>query len=251
MSRRVPFQRADQLINFPITFSMVRMFSSASGRFEGNDLSSLLEQNKAWAAGVREELPTFFEELSDQQSPKILWVGCSDSRVPANQIVGLMPGEVFVHRNIANVVNHVDMNFLSVLQYAVEVLKVRHVIVCGHYGCGGVRAAMGNQQFGLIDNWLRNIKDTYHENCGKLDAIGSAKEKEDLMVELNVAKSVYNVCRTTIAQNAWANGQPLYVHGWCYRLTDGIIRDLKLEINGADQVEGVYNMVISKKTPEV
>jgi len=186
--------------------------------------------------------PNFFTGLTHQQTPQILWIGCSDSRVPANQITGLQPGEVFVHRNIANCVLNTDFNCLSVLSYAVEVLRVRHVIVCGHYGCGGVLAAMGNEQFGLIDNWLRNIKDVYSANREKLEELKDMKKKGELLVELNVARSVENVCHTTIIQNAWTKGQELEVHGWCYRLEDGILRDLNLNVSNPEQIYDIFKI---------
>ncbi|ORZ34642.1 carbonic anhydrase [Catenaria anguillulae PL171] len=211
-----------------------------------NTLPELLKANKTWAANMVKLDPNFFANLANQQSPQLLWIGCSDSRVPANQIINLAPGEVFVHRNIANVVNHGDLNALSVLQYAVDVLKVKHVIVTGHYGCGGVAASMTNQQFGLIDNWLRTIKDVYQANEAKLDALKDPKAKLDLMVELNVANSVRNVCATTIVQNAWKRGQELSVHGWCYRLEDGVIRDLDICISQPEQISRIYNVMSGK-----
>jgi len=207
-----------------------------------SSLGKLLEANKSWASATAKKNPTFFKKLADQQTPQLLWIGCSDSRVPANQIVNLAPGEVFVHRNIANVVVHTDINCLSVIQYAVDVLQVKHIIVCGHYGCGGVIAAMRNKQFGLIDNWLRNIKDVCKKHIDKLDAIEDPTKKADLLCELNVANSVGHVCATTIVQNAWARGQELSVHGWCYRIDDGIIRDLNLCISGMDAMEKIYWM---------
>jgi carbonic anhydrase len=185
--------------------------------------------------------PEFFVELAKEQTPPYLWIGCSDSRVPANQIVGLTPGEVFVHRNVANVVSHTDLNCLSVVQYAVEVLKVRHIIVCGHYGCGGVRAALEDVPLGLIDNWLRLIKDVYHSSELK----GSDAEPDkiaDRMCEINVAAQVRNVCHTTIVQDAWRRGQPLSVHGWVYSLGDGLLKDLNLCISTPDQLDAIYRM---------
>ncbi|HNI37233.1 MAG TPA: carbonate dehydratase, partial [Pseudomonadales bacterium] len=181
-------------------------------------LPNLFENNRNWAESIKKIHPDFFRELSEQQSPEYLWIGCSDSRVPANEIVGLMPGEVFVHRNVANVVVHTDLNCLSVLQYAVEVLKVKHVMVVGHYGCGGVRAAMSNQKFGLIDNWLRNIKDIYRQHHEKLETIADEEQRVNLLCELNVVEQVNNVCSTTIVQDAWDRGQELAVHGWIYSL---------------------------------
>ncbi|MDQ8205956.1 carbonate dehydratase [Coraliomargarita sp. SDUM461003] len=189
-------------------------------------LSKLLENNREWAQKTLSEDPEFFDKLSQQQSPEYLWIGCSDSRVPANQITGLMPGEVFVHRNIANVVVHTDLNLLSVLQYAVDVLKVRHVIVCGHYGCGGVKAAMGQQSHGLIDNWLRHIQDVqalYTEELKPLEG----EQKSDRMCELNVIAQANNLRRSTVLQDAWARGQEIDIHSWIYSLKDGQIRTLQ------------------------
>ncbi|MGJ8653646.1 MAG: carbonate dehydratase [Opitutaceae bacterium] len=189
-------------------------------------LAKLLLNNKAWAKKVVEEDPTFFDELSKQQSPEYLWIGCSDSRVPANQITGLMPGEVFVHRNIANVVVHTDLNLLSVLQYAVDVLKVKHVIVCGHYGCGGVRAAMGQTSFGLIDNWLRHIQDVEAFHITELTQLEEGA-KFDRMCELNVIAQAENLRRTSVLQDAWKRGQEVDIHAWIYSLEDGQIRTLQ------------------------
>lgn len=202
----------------------------------------MFENNRRWADEMLKKDPEFFEKLSKQQSPPYLWIGCADSRVPANQIVGLLPGEVFVHRNVANVVTHTDFNCLSVLQYAVEVLKVEHVIVCGHYGCGGVGAALADLPFGLIDNWLRHIKDVYEgsELANKPEL--SEKERQDALCELNVAAQVHNVCHTTIVQDAWAREQELSVHGWIYSLDDGLLRDLDLCISEPDQLSNIYRM---------
>jgi carbonic anhydrase len=202
----------------------------------------LLENNKTW---VREQLdldPTYFEKLSKGQSPDYLWIGCSDSRVPANQITGTEPGEVFVHRNIANMVVHSDMNMLSVLSYAVEVLKVKHVIVCGHYGCGGVIAAMKNQQFGLIDNWLRHIKDVYRYHHVELDAIEDENERARRFVEVNVQEQVHDLGKTSIVQNAWKRNQPLHIHGWVYDINDGLINDLKVTFTCTKDLHKVYHL---------
>ncbi len=188
-------------------------------------LPHLFEQNRAWAEQMVAEQPDFFETLARQQAPRYLWIGCADSRVPANEITGLLPGEMFVHRNVANVVVHTDLNCLAVLQYAVEVLKVEHVIVCGHFGCGGVRAACTNARFGLIDNWLRHVQDVAHAHRAVLDAIPDEDRRVDALCELNVAEQVLNVSRTTIVQEAWARGQALVLHGWVYRLHDGLLRD--------------------------
>ncbi|KAG0333070.1 hypothetical protein BG004_000990 [Podila humilis] len=209
----------------------------------------LLGQNKAWAIKTEQDRPGFFARLEEQQKPQVLWIGCSDSRVPANQIVNLDPGEIFVHRNIANVVTHTDMNLLSVLEYAVEVLKVRHIIVCGHYGCGGVAASLTQKQFGIIDNWLRNIKDLYTIHRKKFDQLpAGSKEQKDLLTELNVIQSALNVCHTSIVQKTWARGEKLSIHGWCYRLSDGVIRNLGLCVEGPGDVEEVYHVMENDKT---
>lgn len=189
---------------------------------------------------MKETDPEFFTRLSKQQSPEYLWIGCSDSRVPANEIVDMLPGEIFVHRNIANVVNHTDLNCLSVIQYAVDVLQVKHIIVCGHYGCGGVHAALGNQEYGLIDNWLRHIKDVYRLHKEKLDSIEDEKERVDHMCELNVIEQVANVCHTKIVQSAWSRGQNLAIHGWIYSIEDGILKDLNVCITNPDEIPGIY-----------
>lgn len=190
------------------------------------DLNRLLDQNKAWARGIKASDPDFFQSLAKQQTPQYLWIGCSDSRVPATQLVGMAPGEMFVHRNVANVVVHTDFNCLSVMQYAVDVLYVEHIIVCGHHGCGGVKAAMDNLQFGLIDNWLRHVQDVVHIHHDELLRIKDETERFNRLCELNVMEQVINVSRTTIVQNAWERGQELVVHGWIYGLEDGLLRDL-------------------------
>jgi carbonic anhydrase len=200
----------------------------------------LLQNNQQWAANAVKKDPEFFSKLLYSQKPEYLWIGCSDSRVPADQITGTRPGEIFVHRNIANMVVHSDMNMLSVLSYAVEVLKVKHIIVCGHYGCGGVMAAMGNQQFGLIDNWLRHIKDVYRYHHEELDAIADKDLRARRLVELNVIEQVHDLGKTSIVQNAWNNGQPLHIHGWVYDLADGIINDLNVNCTNADELHEVY-----------
>jgi len=179
----------------------------------------------AWAESIKKKDPEFFTRLSKQQAPEYLWIGCSDSRVPANQITNLQPGEVFVHRNIANVVVHTDLNCLSVLQFAVEILKVKHIIVCGHYGCGGIKAALENQEHGLIDNWLRHIKDVIRFNASKFDGLKHDKQL-DLLCELNVKEQVKNICNTTIVKNAWKQGKELSVHGWIYSIENGVLNDL-------------------------
>jgi carbonic anhydrase len=189
-------------------------------------LKPLFDNNRAWAERIEREQPGFFEQLSKQQNPEYLWIGCADSRVPANEIINLPPGEVFVHRNIANLVVHTDLNCLSVIQYAVAVLKVKHIIVCGHYGCGGVRAALEDDNHGLIDNWLRHIRDVYRFHRDTLDPIGDPDARRDRLCELNVIEQVSNVCNTTMVRDAWAAGQQLAVHGWIYRLEDGLLHDL-------------------------
>ena len=199
-------------------------------------LDGLFEKNREWANSVNTSDPEFFQKLAAQQNPEYLWIGCSDSRVPANQIVGLLPGEIFVHRNVANIVVHTDFNCLTVLQYAVDVLKVKHVIVVGHYGCGGIRAAYEDADNGLIDNWLRNIKDVLQRHRARIEAIADEEARLDLLCELNVMTQVSHVCHTTIAQNAWARGQQLTVHGWVYSISDGIIRDLKITRSGPEEV---------------
>src|SRR5215831_18313624 len=191
-------------------------------------LSQLFENNRAWAAETTRQDPDCFKRLVRQQEPQYLWIGCSDSRVPANQIVGLLPGEMFVHRNIANVVVHSDLNCLSALQFAVEVLRVRNVIVCGHYGCGGVLAALRDDRLGLIDNWLRHVQDVRSKHQTQLARLRGEKERHDRLCELNVIEQVVNVCRTTVVREAWARGQELVVHGWIYGLRDGLLRDLAM-----------------------
>lgn len=200
----------------------------------------LLEGNKKFIEGALAEDPQYFDKLANGQKPPILWIGCADSRVPANQITNTAPGEIFVHRNIANMVVHSDMNMLSVLDYAVNVLKVKHVIVTGHYGCGGVNAAMGNTQFGLIDNWLRHIKDVYRLHADELDAIENETERSNRLVELNVIENVNNLCKTSIVQNAWKNGQELSVHGWVYSLSTGLINDMKVSTSSNENMDAVF-----------
>jgi carbonic anhydrase len=202
----------------------------------------LLENNRAWAVSQNENNPRYFEDLAKGQNPEYLWIGCSDSRVPANQITGTKPGEIFVHRNIANMVVHTDMNLLSVLSYAVDVLKVKHIIVCGHYDCGGVLAAMGNKQYGLIDNWLRHIKDVYRYHYVELDAIEDMNERGRRFVELNVIEQVHDVGKTSIVQNAWKNDQPLHIHGWVYDLHDGLIKDLGVNFTCTKDLHSVYHL---------
>ncbi len=203
---------------------------------------SLLEGNKEWVATTLKEDPQYFDKLSAGQKPPVLWIGCSDSRVPANQITNTRPGDIFVHRNIANVVVHTDMNLLSVLDYSINVLEVQHVIVCGHYGCGGVNAALGNKQYGVIDNWLRNIKDTYRLYQDELEAITDEGKRSDRLVELNVIEGVYNVGKTSIVQNRWHAGKQLSLHGWVYSLKTGLINDLGVSSTGNDSMSSVFRM---------
>ncbi len=199
----------------------------------------LLQNNADWAAQKLEMNPDYFKNLSLKQSPEFLWVGCSDSRVPANEITGTDPGEIFVHRNIANMVVNTDLNFLSVLQYAVEVLHVKHIIVCGHYGCGGVIAAMGNNNNGLVDKWLRNIKEVYEKNHVELEAIRDTKQRGDRLVELNVMAQVHNLAKTSIVQKAWKN-RSLKIHGWVYGLDTGRVRDLDVMMHEIDDLEPIF-----------
>ncbi|MFP5470431.1 MAG: carbonate dehydratase [Bacteroidia bacterium] len=204
--------------------------------------NQLLKNNKAWVAQSLKEDPAFFDDLAAGQNPPVLWIGCSDSRVPANQITGTKPGEIFVHRNIANMVVHTDMSMLSVLDYAVNVLRVKHVIVCGHYGCGGVLAAMGNQQFGLIDNWLRHIKDVYRIYQRELDAIEDTVARGRRFVELNVEEQVFDLIKTSIVQNAWKNKQALEIHGWVYDIANGIIKDLEVSTDNSQDIKSIYKL---------
>lgn len=209
-----------------------------------SDLRELLEKNKAWSQNIKFHDPGFFDALAQQQSPRYLWIGCSDSRVPSTQLVGLMPGDMFVHRNVANVVVHTDFNCLSVLQFAVDVLKVEHVIVCGHYGCGGVQAAMHNRQLGLIENWLRHVQDVMHHHEAQLSKIADESKRLDRLTELNVIEQVINVSRTTIVQNAWGRGQTLSVHGWIYGVRDGLLRDLGLRIGSQKELAAAYEKAV-------
>ncbi|WP_050028509.1 carbonate dehydratase [Verrucomicrobium sp. BvORR034] len=200
------------------------------------NLAPLLAQNRLWSDARRAEDPEFFSRLVAQQAPEYLWIGCADSRVPANEIVDLLPGELFVHRNVANLVVHTDLNCLSVLQYAVEVLKVKHIMVVGHYGCGGVRAAMLNMKLGLINNWLRHIQDVNQKHDPHLATIIEESDRVDRLCELNVIEQAVNVCQTTVVEQAWERGQELSVHGWIYRLSDGLVRDLSMSVNNSDEI---------------
>jgi carbonic anhydrase len=208
-------------------------------------LSHLIEQNRAWAEQIKAQDPHFFQKLSEQQSPEYLWIGCSDSRVPANQIVGLSPGDLFVHRNVANVVAHSDLNCLSVIQFAVDVLKVKHIIVCGHYGCGGVNAVLNNDRLGLIDNWLRHVQDVLTKHEALLASIPDRQARLNRLCELNVIEQVSNVCQTTVVQNAWGRGQELIVHGWIYGLSDGLLRDLNIQTSNQNELSTVYQHAIA------
>ena len=199
------------------------------------DLTHLLKQNRAWAERAVTQTPDFFKRLVGQQTPRYLWIGCADSRVPANQIVDLAPGELFVHRNVANVVVHTDLNCLAVVQFAVDVLKVEDIIVCGHYGCGGVEAALKGKRLGLIDNWLRHIQDVHAKHRAEIDALTGSAQLERLC-ERNVSEQVVNVSQTTVVQDAWARGQTLTIHGWVYSLEDGLIRDLGVQSSGSESV---------------
>ncbi|MDA6072714.1 carbonate dehydratase [Flavobacterium sp. AC] len=202
----------------------------------------LLENNKEWVEKSLALDPNYFADLAKGQTPPLLWIGCSDSRVPANEIIGAKPGEVFVHRNIANMVVHSDMNMLSVLDYAVNVLKVKHVIVCGHYGCGGVKAAMGNMSVGIIDNWIRHIKDEYRLHDKYLNSIEDETERFNAFVEINAKEQVYNLAKTSIVQSAWKNGQELMLHGWVYGLNSGFVTDLNVNIASNDELDDVYQL---------
>jgi carbonic anhydrase len=209
------------------------------------NLSHLFESNKAWAEHIRQQDPDFFIKLSQQQLPSYLWIGCSDSRVPANQIVGLLPGELFVHRNVANLVVHTDLNCLSVMQFAVDILKVRHIIVCGHYGCSGVQAVMRGDRVGLSDNWLRHVQDVRQMHHKHLASVGGDSAASDRLCELNVIEQVANVCRTTIARDAWERGQELAVHGWIYGIKDGHLRDLNFTVSDFNETLTAYRAAIS------
>jgi carbonic anhydrase len=212
------------------------------------DLNNLIENNKAWAKSIKEQNPEFFQILAKQQAPTYLWIGCSDSRMPATQLVGLMPGELFVHRNVANVIVHTDFNCLSVIQFAVDVLKVRHIIVCGHYGCGGVQAAMQNLKLGLIDNWLRHVQDVMRSHEALLSKVEDEARRLDRLCELNVIEQVLNISRTTIVQSAWEQGQELAVHGWIYGLDNGLLRDLGICIANRDELSAAYEDAVKNSS---
>lgn len=211
-------------------------------------LSQLFDNNKQWAVDVEQNEPGFFKSLSEQQKPEYLWIGCADSRVPANEIVGLKPGELFVHRNVANTVVHTDLNCLSVIQYAVDVLKVKHIIVTGHYGCGGVIASMQNGRFGLIDNWLRHIKDVQHKHQDHLKTITDEKKRQDRLTEIHVIEQVMNVAQTSIVQDAWERGQELQLHSWIYGVKDGMLHDLQATISNSEHATQRYQEAIDRLT---
>jgi carbonic anhydrase len=217
-----------------------RKYNKMSSEF----YKKILDNNKKWVENQLEIDVNYFKDLSQTQTPPLLWIGCSDSRVPANEIIGAKPGEVFVHRNIANMVIHSDMNMLSVLDYAVNVLKVKHVLVCGHYGCGGVKAAMSNDSIGIIDNWIRHIKDVYRHHKNELDGIENEKERFNRFVEVNVKEQVSDLAKTSIVQAAWQNGQELYLHGWVYGLNSGFVTDLGVNYSSNDDLDDVYQLNI-------
>ena len=209
-----------------------------------SDIENLFTQNRAWANSVKAAEPDFFQRLAKTQAPEYLWIGCSDSRVPANEIIGLLPGEIFVHRNIGNVVVHTDLNCLSVMQFAVDVLRVKHLLVVGHYGCAGVSAALVGKRLGLVDNWLRHIHDVRQKHAGRIDAAGE-EERADILCELNIIEQVVNVCQTTIVQDAWSRGQPLTVHGLVYALDDGLIRDLSVGVANFGELIPAYEKALA------
>ena len=207
----------------------------------------LIDNNKQWVKDKLAIDENYFTDLAKGQQPPVLWIGCADSRVPANEVIGAKPGEVFVHRNIANMVIHTDMNMLSVLDYAVNVLKVKHIIVCGHYGCGGIKAAMGNQYFGVIDNWIRHIKDVYRLHHQELSSIEDEEQQFDRFVELNVVEQVYDLAKTSILQRVWKNNQEIHVHGWVYNIRDGHVIDLGVNFSNEDDLDDVYKLIIERK----
>ena len=214
-------------------------------------LRQLFANNRAWAAELTRQDPDFFTRLSTQQEPQYLWIGCSDSRVPANQIVGLQPGEMFVHRNVANVVVHADLNCLSAIQFAVDVLRVGHIIVCGHYGCGGVRAALSDEKLGLVDNWLRHVQDVRAKYQEQLDALDNDRQRHNRLCELNVIEQVVNVSKTTVVRDAWARGQSLAVHGWVYDVADGLLRDLGTCVTAENEIAACAEVARSAVAPSV
>jgi carbonic anhydrase len=213
-----------------------------------DDIAHLFRNNREWARDVTQQDPAFFSRLAAQQAPAYLWIGCSDSRVPANQIVGLLPGEMFVHRNVANVVGHADLNCLSTIQFAVDILRVRHIIVCGHYGCGGVLASLRDEKLGLVDNWLRQVRDVRIQHRAQIDALSGEAERHDRLCELNVMEQVLNVCRTTIVQSAWSEHRKLTVHGWIYDVRDGLLRSLDVQVSGEADIAHVIETTNRSRT---
>lgn len=207
-------------------------------------MEDFFQKNREWVQSITAEDPEFFEKLSKQQNPEYLWIGCSDSRVPATQIAGMLPGEIFVHRNVANQVIHTDLNCLSVLQFAVDYLKVKHIMVVGHYGCGGVKAAVGNEKLGLIDNWLRHVQDAQNKHYKAVGKIHDMHAKVDKVCEINIVEQVLSVCQTTVVQDAWARGQQLTVHGWIYGLKDGLLRDMGLTVSDPDKLYPDYKKAV-------
>jgi carbonic anhydrase len=232
-----------KVINLHVRFGKLELLAEPANVSSNH----LIDQNRAWSQKILKTDPQFFEKLSHQQTPEYLWIGCSDSRVPANEIIGLLPGEIFVHRNVANLVVHTDFNCLSVIQYAIAVLKVKHIIVCGHYGCGGVQAVFERRELGLIDNWLRHLKDVFEKHESQLTSIEDSMQRFDRLGELNVVEQVYNICHTTLAQTAWKSGQSLSVHGWIYRLSDGLIRDLEVTVSSVHQIEDIYRTALKNR----
>ena len=211
-----------------------------------NKLEHLLDSNRAWAQRIKDDDPAFFKKLTAQQKPDYLWIGCADSRVPCTQLVDLLPGEMFVHRNVANLVIHTDFNCLSVMQYAIDVLQVQHIIVCGHYRCGGIQAAMQHQSFGLVDNWLRHVQDIIVKHQTYLDSFPTEQQRLDQLCELNVAEQVFNVCENTLVRNAWQRGQKLTVHGWIYGIEDGLLRDLGLSLSSIEDMKTAVHQLFIK-----
>ncbi|MBP7132876.1 MAG: carbonate dehydratase [Aquabacterium sp.] len=210
------------------------------------NIDQLFESNRAWARDIEQRSPGFFSRLQQQQSPQYLWIGCSDSRVPANEICGLLPGEMFVHRNVANVVAHSDLNCLSVMEFAIDMLKVKHIMVVGHYGCGGVRAAMDDLRIGIVDNWIRHVKDVRNNHLDWLKSVPEGSMRYDALCELNVLQQSFNVCQTTMVQDAWARGQQIVVHGWVYGLQNGLINDLSMTVKSSDDVVPAYENAVAR-----
>ncbi len=223
------------------------MQSVAQGVYTlGMNLDHLFESNRAWARDVERRTPGFFSRLQQQQSPEYLWIGCSDSRVPANEICGVLPGEMFVHRNVANVVAHSDLNCLSVMEFAIDMLKVKHIMVVGHYGCGGVRAAMDDLRIGIVDNWIRHVKDVRNSHLDWLNTVPEGSMRYDALCELNVLQQSFNVCQTTMVQDAWARGQEIVVHGWVYGIQNGLINDLRMSVKSSDDVVPAYEKAVAQ-----